>query len=107
MPAIDLPAVCDVSITNICNAACDFCGFARDTTLIGPARYVDAGAYSRALPILHRQRIQYLTLQGGEPLVHPEVIRLVSQTVATGISCAIITNGWFHAGWFPNEATEA
>jgi MoaA/NifB/PqqE/SkfB family radical SAM enzyme len=95
MPALDLPAVCDFSITNICNAACDFCGFARDKTLIGPARYVDAGAYSHALPILHRRGIRYLTLQGGEPLVHPEVIRLVSQTVATGISCAIITNGWF------------
>jgi MoaA/NifB/PqqE/SkfB family radical SAM enzyme len=95
MPALDLPAVCDFSITNICNAACDFCGFARDKMLIGPARYVDPGAYSRALPILYRRGIRYLTLQGGEPLVHPEVVRLVSQTVAAGISCAIITNGWF------------
>jgi MoaA/NifB/PqqE/SkfB family radical SAM enzyme len=95
MPAFDLPAVCDFSITNVCNAACDFCGFARDKTLIGPARYVDTDAYSRALPILHRCGIRYLTLQGGEPLVHPEVVRLVSETVGAGISCAIITNGWF------------
>lgn len=95
MPDLSLPAVCDFSITNVCNAACDFCGFARDKTLAGPARYVDAGAYARALPILHRRGIRYLTLQGGEPLVHPEVVRLVSQTVAAGISCAIITNGWF------------
>ena len=95
MPDLRLPAVCDFSITNVCNAACDFCGFARDKTLIGPARYVDTDAYSRALPILYRRGIRYLTLQGGEPLVQPEVVRLVSQTVATGISCAIITNGWF------------
>jgi MoaA/NifB/PqqE/SkfB family radical SAM enzyme len=95
MPALDLPAVCDFSITNICNAACDFCGFARDKTLIGPSLYVDAGAYSRALPILHRRGIRYLTLQGGKPLVHPDVVGLVSQTVRAGISCAIITNGWF------------
>jgi MoaA/NifB/PqqE/SkfB family radical SAM enzyme len=27
--------------------------------------------------------------------VHPDVVRLVSQTVAAGISCAIITNGGF------------
>ena len=79
MPALVLPAVCDFSITNVCNAACDFCGFARDKTLAGPARYVDAGAFSRALPILHRRGIRYLTLQGGEPLVHPDVVRLVSQ----------------------------
>ncbi|MBV9687690.1 MAG: radical SAM protein [Alphaproteobacteria bacterium] len=95
MPALVLPAVCDFSITNLCNAACDFCGFARDKTLAGPARFVDTEAYSRALPVLHRRGIRYLTLQGGEPLVHPDVVRLVSQTVAAGISCAMITNGWF------------
>jgi hypothetical protein len=90
-----LPPICDFSVTNVCNAACDFCGFARDKTLIGAARYVDAEAFSRALPILHRRGIRYMTLQGGESLVHPDIVRLVSQTVAAGMSCAIITNGWF------------
>jgi MoaA/NifB/PqqE/SkfB family radical SAM enzyme len=89
-----LPAVCDFSVTNVCNAACDFCGFARDKKLSGPARYVDADAFSRALPILRRRGIRYMTLQGGEPLVHPDIVRLVAQTAAAGISCAIIT-GWF------------
>jgi MoaA/NifB/PqqE/SkfB family radical SAM enzyme len=88
---LNLPAVCDVSVTNVCNAACDFCGFA----LSGPARHVDTEPFSRALPILHRRGIRYITLQGGEPLAHPDIIRLVSQTAAAGISCAIITNGWF------------
>ena len=92
---LNLPAVYDFCITNVCNAACDFCGFARDKPLAGPARYVDTGAFSRALPILHRRGIRYLTLQGGEPLVHPDMVRLVSQTAASGISCALITNGWF------------
>jgi len=90
-----IPAVCDVLVTNVCNAACDFCGFARDKTVAGPARYVDADAFTRALPVLHRRGIRYLTLQGGEPLVHPDIIRLVSETVAADISCAVITNGWF------------
>jgi MoaA/NifB/PqqE/SkfB family radical SAM enzyme len=90
-----LPAVCDVSVTNVCNAACDFCGFARDKTLAGPARYVDSDAFAQALPILYRRGIRYITLQGGEPLVHPDIVRLVSETAAAGISCAIITNGWF------------
>src|SRR5215469_4970323 len=90
-----LPAVCDFSVTNLCNAACDFCGFARDKRMSGPARHADAEAFSRALPILHRRGIRYVTLQGGEPLVHPDIVRLVSQTMAAGISCAVITNGWF------------
>jgi MoaA/NifB/PqqE/SkfB family radical SAM enzyme len=75
-----------------------------DKSLAGAARYVDADAFSRALPILHRRGIRYLTLQGGEPLVHPEVVRLVSQTVAAGISCAIITNGWFLTRDIPSLA---
>ena len=90
-----LPAICDFSVTNVCNAACDFCGFARDKRLTGPARYADAEAFSRALPILHRRGIRYMTLQGGEPLVHPDVVRLVAETTAAGISCVVITNGWF------------
>ncbi|HWI29481.1 MAG TPA: radical SAM protein [Stellaceae bacterium] len=95
MPGFKLPEVCDFSVTNVCNAACGFCGFARDKTLTGPARYADAGAFSRALPTLHRRGIRYMTLQGGEPLVHAEIVRLVRDTAASGISCAIITNGWF------------
>jgi len=92
---LKLPAVCDVSVTNVCNAACDFCSFARDKTLAGAARYLDPDAFSRALPILHRRGIRHITLQGGEPLVHPDIVGLTSLTTAAGISCAIITNGWF------------
>jgi MoaA/NifB/PqqE/SkfB family radical SAM enzyme len=95
MGNLRLPAVCDISVTNVCNAACDFCGFARDKTLAGPARYLDAEAFARAVPIMHRRGIRYLTLQGGEPLVHPDIVRLVSLTTTAGISCAVITNGWF------------
>ena len=90
-----LPAVCDVSVTNVCNAACDFCGFARDKTLVGPRRYIDAEQFAQALPILRRRGIRYLTLQGGEPLVHPDIVRLVAATTASDIRCALITNGWF------------
>jgi MoaA/NifB/PqqE/SkfB family radical SAM enzyme len=61
----------------------------------GPAKYLDADAFARALPILHARGIRFITLQGGEPLVHPEIVRLVSLTVSAGINCALITNGWF------------
>jgi MoaA/NifB/PqqE/SkfB family radical SAM enzyme len=95
IPEIQLPAVCDVSVTNVCNAACDFCGFARDKALVGSARYLDADAFARALPILYRRGVRFITLQGGEPLVHPDIARLVSLTSSAGVGCAVITNGWF------------
>jgi MoaA/NifB/PqqE/SkfB family radical SAM enzyme len=90
-----LPAVCDVSVTNLCNAACDFCNFARDKNLAGPRRYLDLAGFTRALPILRRRRIRYMTFQGGEPLVHPHIVGLVRAAAAAGIECGLITNGWF------------
>jgi MoaA/NifB/PqqE/SkfB family radical SAM enzyme len=90
-----LPAVCDVSVTNVCNAACDFCGFARDKTLVGPRRHLDADGFAQALPILYRRGIRFVTLQGGEPLVHPDIVRLVAEMATAGMQSAIITNGWF------------
>jgi MoaA/NifB/PqqE/SkfB family radical SAM enzyme len=94
-PRNPLPAVCDVSVTNVCNAACDFCGFSRDKHLAGPRRYLDPEEFARALPILRRRRIRYMTLQGGEPLVHPEITSLVASASEAGIQCGVITNGWF------------
>ncbi len=90
-----LPAICDVSVTNVCNAACDFCGFARDKMSRTPKQYIDADSFARALPILHRRGIRYVTLQGGEPLVHPRIVDLVSHVTATDMQCGLITNGWF------------
>jgi MoaA/NifB/PqqE/SkfB family radical SAM enzyme len=94
-PRNPLPEVCDVSVTNVCNAACDFCGFSRDKKLAGPRRYLDPDAFARALPILRRRRIRYMTFQGGEPLVHPEIDSLVASATKAGIQCGLITNGWF------------
>ncbi len=90
-----LPAACDVSLTNVCNAACGFCGFSRDKTLRAPRRYVDPAAFARTLPILHRRGVRYVTFQGGEPLLHPEIIRLVSDATVAGMRSSLITNGWF------------
>src|SRR5205085_704753 len=70
-------------------------GFSRDKDLIGPRRYIDLDGFSRALPILRRRRIRYLTFQGGEPLVHPQINSLVAAATAAGIQCGLITNGWF------------
>ncbi|HKD52898.1 MAG TPA: radical SAM protein [Steroidobacteraceae bacterium] len=89
-----LPAICDVSVTNLCNAACDFCGFARDKN-VGARRYLDLAGFTRALPIMRRRRIRYMTFQGGEPLVHPDVVGLVRAATQAGVECGLITNGWF------------
>lgn len=88
-----VPAVCDVSVTNVCNATCDFCSYAHDKGLVRDRRWLDAGKFAQALPILHRRGIRYLNFQGGEPLLHREIIRLVADVRAAGMRPAVITNG--------------
>jgi MoaA/NifB/PqqE/SkfB family radical SAM enzyme len=89
-----VPAVCDVSITNVCNATCDFCCYAYDKQLIKDKRWLDRAEFARALPILYRRGIRYLNFQGGEPLLHPKIDGLVADTRAVGMRPGVITNGW-------------
>jgi sulfatase maturation enzyme AslB (radical SAM superfamily) len=95
MPTNSLPAVCDVSVTNVCNAACDFCGFSHDKKRAGPRRHLDPDEFARALPILRRRHIRYMTFRGGEPLLHPGIVSLVTSATRAGMQCGLITNGWF------------
>lgn len=89
-----VPGVCDLSVTNLCNATCDFCAFAHDKGLVKDGRFVDREALTRALPILRRRGIAYFNLQGGEPLLHPQIEGLVADASRAGLKVALITNGW-------------
>jgi MoaA/NifB/PqqE/SkfB family radical SAM enzyme len=89
-----VPVVCDVSVTNACNATCSFCSYARDKQIVQDRRWLDRAGFARALPILHRRGVRYLTFQGGEPLLHPEIAGLVADTRAAGVHPGLITNGW-------------
>jgi len=89
-----LPAVCDVSVTDACNAACDFCGFARGKRAGQKHHWIDRSALGRGLPLLRRRGIKYLGVQGGEPLLHPEVGGIIADAAQAGMRVALVTNGW-------------
>jgi MoaA/NifB/PqqE/SkfB family radical SAM enzyme len=89
-----VPAVCDVSVTNACNATCDFCSYAYDKQIVKEKRWIDQSKFARALPILYRRGIRYVTFQGGEPLLHPDIEELAENTRAAGMRTSLITNGW-------------
>jgi MoaA/NifB/PqqE/SkfB family radical SAM enzyme len=89
-----IPAVLDLSVTDYCNADCDFCGFARNKMRGKPRRFVDHEGFIRALPILARRGIRYLNFQGGEPLLHPKIVDMVAAVRDAGMKPSLITNGW-------------
>ncbi len=61
------PALCNVAVTNACNAACDFCNFARGKVGSSNLRWIDADQFGRALDILRKRDIRYVSFFGGEP----------------------------------------
>lgn len=87
------PAVCNISLTNVCNAKCDFCGYAFDKGLVTQWRYIDFELFAKALDILHAKGIRYLTYSGGEPLLHPNLAEMVRLARERDMRPSVVTNG--------------
>lgn len=88
------PALCNVAVTNSCNATCDFCNFAYNKGRVGKLRWLDADQFDRALAILHSRSVRYVSFFGGETLLHPRLPEMIAMTVARGMGPSVITNGW-------------
>ncbi|MBV9530113.1 MAG: radical SAM protein [Bradyrhizobium sp.] len=88
------PALCNVAVTNSCNATCDFCNFAYNKGHVEKLRWIDADRFGEALDILYRRAIRYISFFGGETLLHPRLHDMVAMAVARNMGPAVITNGW-------------
>jgi 2-iminoacetate synthase ThiH len=54
------PALCNIAVTNSCNAACDFCNFARGKVASRDLRWIDADQFDRPLDILYKRGVRYV-----------------------------------------------
>src|SRR5690348_15689584 len=88
------PALCNIAVTNSCNATCDFCNFANGKIARKDLRWIAVSRLDAALEILYRRGIRYISFFGGEPLLHPQLPEMIRMAVAKGIGTALITNGW-------------
>jgi len=87
------PGYLQFAITNICNAKCDFCGFAVDRFDPKQRRSVTLKEAKDVIDIAARNHIGYLLFVGGEPLVHKELRAMVRYAAEAGIHPMICTNG--------------
>ncbi len=87
------PGYLQFAITNICNAKCDFCGFAVDRFDPKQRRSVTLQEAKDAIDIAVKNHIGYLLFVGGEPLVHKEIRAMVRYAAEHGIHPMICTNG--------------
>ncbi len=87
------PGVCNISITNVCNAKCDFCNYARDKTFVKDRVWIDFEQLCQAIDILYDRGIRYLTFSGGEPTLHPKLKDMVAYAAGKEMQPSIVTNG--------------
>src|SRR3989454_5607765 len=87
------PGYLQFAITNICNAKCDFCGFAVDRFDPKQRRSVTLHEAKDVVDIAVKNHIGYLLFVGGEPLVHKELRAMVRYAAESGLHPMICTNG--------------
>jgi len=87
------PGYLQFAITNICNAKCDFCGFAVDRFDPKQRRSVTLQEARDVIDICVKNHIGYLLFVGGEPLVHRDLRAMVRYAAERGIHPMICTNG--------------
>lgn len=87
------PGYLQFAITNVCNAKCDFCGFAVDKFDPKNRRSVTLEQARDVIDICVRNHIGYLLFVGGEPLVHKDLTAMVRYAAEHGIHPMICSNG--------------
>jgi MoaA/NifB/PqqE/SkfB family radical SAM enzyme len=87
------PGYLQFAITNICNADCGFCGFARSKFNPQARRSVTLQEARTAIDIAAKNRIGYLLFVGGEPMVHRDLRAMTRYATEHGIHPMICTNG--------------
>ena len=93
------PAICNVSVTNACNAICGFCNFAHDKGFVTHRKWLDADRFAAALSLLReRAGVRFVTFMGGEPLLHPRIVEMAQAAADMGVQPTLVTNGWLLPG---------
>jgi len=93
------PGYLQFAITNICNADCGFCGFARSQFDPKARRSVTLDEAKRVIDIAVKNHIGYLLFVGGEPMVHRDLRAMTRYAADRGIHPMLCTNG----GLWTNE----
>src|SRR3569833_1363460 len=87
------PGYLQFAITNICNADCDFCGFARSKFDPKARRSVTLKEAQDVIDIAVKNHIGYLLFVGGDPMVHRDLRAMTRYAAERGVHPMICTNG--------------
>lgn len=78
--------MCEFAITNICTARCRFCSIWKQEKKI----MVDTEKALKTISHLSRLGFSFVTLTGGEPLLHPDFEKMIERCNQESITSAIL-----------------
>ena len=87
------PGYLQFAITNLCNADCGFCGFARSKLDPKSRHSVTLREAKDVVDLAVKNHIGYLLFVGGEPLVHRDLVEMVRYAAERGLHPMVCTNG--------------
>lgn len=88
------PVFMGLYITNRCNLRCSYCFVNIEDRFDDPTRAGFSGdQVLKVVDQLYERGTRWIFLLGGEPVMHPEIGRIVRHIVSKGILLHILTNG--------------
>jgi MoaA/NifB/PqqE/SkfB family radical SAM enzyme len=84
------PVVLSISITSMCNLRCSYCYSYEDNL---NAKTLSAETIRRIIDEAYALGTRVVMLQGGEPLLHPDIDAIIRYIIAKKMYCAVTTNG--------------
>lgn len=94
VPYPSVPHHTMIYLTYACNLACKHCGVRRDTSVAS----LSGRQWSSVLDTLERAGVYRVTLNGGEPLIHPDILEILKRISNSRLYCRLFTNGVFLGG---------
>ena len=79
--------MCEFALNNMCTAKCGFCSIWQQKDKI----IVDTDKALKTISHLSELGVRFLTLTGGEPLLHPHFERLIKRCTEENIVSAILS----------------
>jgi MoaA/NifB/PqqE/SkfB family radical SAM enzyme len=80
-----------LQVTDKCNMSCEHCGFSCTTE----GEFMPMAIYEKTLEFFHRN-CDYITIGGGEPTLHPDILKMVLLAMAQPwmeVPVFMVTNG--------------
>lgn len=88
LPSTSVPIKINFDITYNCNAKCRFC------SVRSIEKFTDSQIAKKVIDVLSDNNVFRINFFGGEPLLHPDIIELVSYAKKRGMATSMVSNGF-------------